>query len=246
MEKEININVSGDTKELVIRHGQAPVIREPESVNIKGAIAAPREYLEGKADTFREDAEVLLYGPDDATLYVNREGKSLLLHLNEKSAFRDTVSGRLENSEELELLQVNSEKRWSVQELKRMLKQVRFMFADRDENLTIIAALEKFNATVTTSLTQHSSNRGDSHNAIERTVSGIEWKNTFNLYIPIYKGGEKKKFLVEIAVDATDANVRFFLDSPDLYDLQAQVLEQVLEQEVQYFREWGCSVVTIS
>ncbi|GAA4434742.1 hypothetical protein GCM10023188_26060 [Pontibacter saemangeumensis] len=99
---------------------------------------------------------------------------------------------------------------------------------------------------MTTSIAQHSSNRGDSLNSIERTVSGIEWKNTFNLMIPIFKGGEKKKFMVEIAVDATDANVRFFLDSPDLYDLQAAVLETVLAEEVEYFKEWGCSVVTIS
>lgn len=244
-EQEVNINVSGDTKELTIRHGEAAIIREPATVSISGAITAPREYLEGKISTL-DGAGAALYRPQDASLYVNREKKALRLNLNEKHSLGDTVSGALVESEELQLLQVNSEKRWSVQELKRMLKQVRFMFANRDENLAIIAALEKFNATVTTSIAQHSSNRGDSLNAIERVVSGIDWKNTFKLNIPIFKGGPKHVFLVEIAVDATDANVRFFLDSPDLYDLQAQVLEQVLADEVQYFKEWGCSVVTIS
>ncbi|GAB3822270.1 hypothetical protein [Pontibacter rugosus] len=243
--QEVNINVSGDTKELVIRHGDAEVLRYPKTVDIAGAITAPREYLQGKKDSYLEFGN-LVYISSDSSLYVDRENKELVLLLNERSEFRDRVIGQLTVSEELELLQVNSDKRWSVQDLKRMLKQVRFMFADRDESLAIIAALEKFNATVTTSLTQHSSNRGDSHNAIERTVSGIEWRNFFTLNIPIFKGGEKKKFMVEIAVDATDANVRFFLDSPDLYDLQAQVLDQVFDEEVKYFREWGCSVVTIS
>ncbi|PRY10313.1 hypothetical protein CLV24_11441 [Pontibacter ummariensis] len=247
-DQEININVTGETKELVIRKGEAAILREPEIVDVKGAITAPWEYLENKMDTLatHDETPYKLYYPENSTLYVDRENKKLTLLLNEKCPLGDTITGQLVASQELKLLEINSEKRWSVQELKRMLKQVRFMFANRDENLAIIAALDKFNATVTTNVAQHSSNRGDSLNSIERVVSGINWNNTFNLLVPIFKGGEKKKFLVEIAVDATDANVRFFLDSPDLYDLQAQVLEQALEEEVKYFREWGCSVVTIS
>lgn len=244
-DQEINIHVSEGTHELVIRHGQAELLRDPESIAVAGAITAPREYLEKKLATKATNGS-LLYDPAYTTLYVDREGKQLTLLLNEKNPLGDSIKGKLEESKELQLLQVNSDKRWSVQDLKRELKKVRFMFADRDENVAIIAALEKFNATVTTHLTQHSSNRGDSHNAIERVVSGIDWKNTFKLNIPIFKGGPKHVFLVEIAVDATDANVRFFLDSPDLYDLQAQVLEAAIEAEVEYFEEWGCSVVTLS
>ncbi|GAA4434746.1 hypothetical protein GCM10023188_26070 [Pontibacter saemangeumensis] len=128
-EQEINIHVSGDTKELVIRKGEAAVIREPELVQVTGAITAPREYLERKVGMLDGDRNVL-YQPDYSTLYVDREKKQLALQLNEKSTLGDTIVGRLVESEELKLLQVNSDKRWSVQELKRMLKQVRFMFAD--------------------------------------------------------------------------------------------------------------------
>lgn len=236
-EQEININVSGDTKELVIRQGNAEKLHEPKVVEKTGSITAPRQYLENKIDQ---------YSPDKSTLYVDRDVKSIVLKLQEKDPFGDTISGHLVESEELKVLQINKDKRWTVQELKRILKQVRFMFANPEENLEIIKALDKFNATVTTNLTQHSSNRGDTLNAVERTVGGIEWRNFFTLNIPIFKGGEKNTFSVEIAVDATDANVRFFLDSPDLYDLQAKVLDEVLEEEVAFFRDWNCSIVIIS
>lgn len=226
-----NITSPGET---VIRHGAAALLREPRQLAYTGRLDSPRKFLEPKK---------ALYQPTQATVFINGTAGSLRLVLDEKNELFDGVTGALEIAPELAQFRVNSDQKYSVTELVKFLKRTRFFFGDKDAHTSLLASLMKFSATVQTKVEQHQSSSGNSKNNLEREVHGIEWNREFVLHTPIFKGYPAKSFRVEIGIDPTDASVKLYLESAELFELEQTYKAELLTEEAGYFDNWGCSVI---
>jgi hypothetical protein len=225
------------TGEHVIRHGEAAPIREPRQLNYGGRLDTPRLWLDPKKGQ---------YAPLDATARVNFTEGSIDLTLLEKSELFDKASGSLVDSPELGLFKINTDTRYTLDELVTLLKRYRFFFPKKEQHLAILTALQTFTAKVETKIEQSRATNGSSKNNLEREVHGIEWERTFILSVPVFKGYAAESFHVEIGVDAASAGIRFYLESADLYELKQDLKGRLLATEIKYFEEWGCSLIYVS
>jgi hypothetical protein len=227
----------GQAGEHVIRHGDAAPIREPRQLNYAGRLDTPRLWLDPKKEQ---------YGPLAATVRVNHTEGSIDLTLLEKSELFDKASGALAEAPELTLFKINTDARYTLDELVTLLKRYRFFFPKKEQHGAILTALQTFTAKVETKIEQHRATNGSSKNNLEREVHGIQWDRTFMLSVPVFKGYAAESFHVEIGVDATSAGIRFYLESPELYELKQDLKGRLLAEEIKYFEAWGCSLIYVS
>lgn len=52
MEQKLDIQVNGDSKEIIVRQGDALKLKEPVQIIIAGTIDAPSRFLEAKKTSF--------------------------------------------------------------------------------------------------------------------------------------------------------------------------------------------------
>ncbi len=228
-------NIASDVKEVIVREGAAQEIRDKRTISIVGILDAPYQFLEPKLS---------LYKSINAHALVNLNAGSIELNLNDSDYFQDKVKGVLSPGKDLEQFQINKNTKFTLHDLLKLIKRTKFFFEDKAEHQSLIVSMQNFNAKITTEIQKHHDNRGNNKNLLER-ISTIDAPVDFKLLIPIYEGYKALSFLVEVCLDPTDADVRFYLESSQLFDLLQSEKERIINIEVEKLKAYGCSVVNI-
>src|SRR5688572_11371295 len=138
---EKKINIAGDCKEIIVREGEAQKIYNPLKIEIVGTLKAPFEFIQSKlAGTpvtemgvdipLTLGKEETIYDPKRSHLLVNYREGSIVLVLNEKDNFKDTITGRLKEDESWQEFNINKEKLMQLNEVIKLIKRNKFKFAD--------------------------------------------------------------------------------------------------------------------
>lgn len=234
--KDLNITLSGETKELVLRTGEADKIVYPRSINITGILGAPYQFYDGKKPD-----------PKDCHIQIKKDTGVIILNILDTDPHSaSTIIGQLKKDGYFEQWGINTEKRWTVSQFLKHIKMQRVFFSEQSECDAMVESLQKWNAKVEMVIKQHNDNSGNSLSMLERSVSGIELKTRFSLTIPIFQGYSKQKFTVEIGLDPKSNAVDLYLFSNDLFSLEIEHREQLIELELSKFDAFPCSKVTIS
>jgi hypothetical protein len=222
--------------ELTIRHGEAEKIVYEKSISISGILAAPYQFYEGK----KPEAK-------DCHIQIKKDAGVIALHIRDTDPHSGSViTGQLKNDGYFQQWGINTEKRWTVSAFLKHIKMQRAFFTEKSETDAMVSSLQKWNAKVEVVMKQHNDNAGNSLSLLERTVSDIELKNKFSLTIPIFQGYPKQKFTVEIGLDPKSNSVELYLFSNDLFELEINHREQLIEAEIAKFKDFPCSKVVIS
>ena len=230
MEETFNITTDKDTKEIVIRKGEALPLREKNKVQISGSISAPRLFFEKRnADHESKWCHVL---------YSKNEQKIKLV-VDEEDKLGKDVTGVLEMNTDFKDFGINSMKMYTVQELMQFLKLRKFFFDDRDQNVTIVTNLQKFKASITTQIEQEKSNQGNQKKVLDIKVDSNIPLN-FVLSMPIFKGFDNYKFAVEICYDVRDNSAILWLESVELAELMASETARIITEELKSFEAIVC------
>lgn len=231
---QYNITPSGN--DLTIRHGEAAKITYPKAIKIDGILAAPYQFYEGK----KPDAK-------DCHIQIKKDTGVISLHiLDTDPNSASLITGQLYKDSYFQQWGINTEKRWTVSAFLKHIKMQRAFFTEKTESDAIVSSLQKWNAKVEVVMKQHNDNAGNSLSMLERTVSEIDLKNKFSLTIPIFQGYPKQKFTVEIGLDPKSNSVELYLFSNDLFELEINHREQLIESELAKFNSFPCSKVVIS
>ncbi|MEL6667954.1 MAG: hypothetical protein AAFP08_03235, partial [Bacteroidota bacterium] len=146
------------------------------------------------------------------------------------------VTGKLNPSSQVRSLGINNENQiYTAKTLGRKLKMNRALFADRDKSMEIITKLQKFKATVTQELEKEDDLSGNKLYHFEQKVQS-QFKMEFALSTPIYQGLDKKTFKVQVRFDVTDGSVTYWLESPELKELQDKDRESIIANQVDRFK----------
>lgn len=235
--KDLNLTVvNNEGKEIIFRTGVAEDIKHPKQINITGILAAPFQFYEGKS-----------LEPLDCNIQIKKDTGMIALHILDTNPNSESViTGQLKKDGYFEKWGVNTEKRWTVSEFLKHIKMQKTFFADRSECDKIVESLQKWSARVEVVIKQHNDNSGNSLSMLERKVGEIDLTKRFSLRIPIFQGYAKQEFVVEIGFDPKATSVDLYLYSDDLFTLEVEHRESLIDSEISKFKDFNCSKVVLS
>lgn len=214
-------------EELTIRIGDAEKVEKPISVKLAGEIKSPAIFWNKRKH---------LYNPDNCHVLYDRNRGVIQLVINENAAINYQVNGNIEINPDLKQMNINSTKIYGCKELMEHLKFNRVLFVDREENNKIVTALQLFKVKINNEKEISDTNRGTQKN-VNNFQLEHSFQESFYLSMPIFKGGENKKFKVDICLTVSDGDVVYWLESRELKELESADKWQLLENEIKHFNE---------
>jgi hypothetical protein len=227
--QKIELNLTEGQKELVIREGQAEIIREPKIVNLSGTIETPKEYLAKRKVSGQFEAK-------NCHVIFSYQKLFITFIVNESNHFSSTITGKAEVNPELLKFGINHSKIWTKNELKQFLKMNRAFFKDIDSAMKIITNLEKFSASVQTQIDDHKDDRGNKNQHLQVKVDANIDLN-FVLSMPIFIGQANTTFQVEICFDVRDNAISIWLESPELQEAMISQRQKLIDDNIDCFKE---------
>ncbi|HWJ30177.1 MAG TPA: hypothetical protein VNS32_26820 [Flavisolibacter sp.] len=225
-----------DGKPITILEGKALEEKAPLKIVMNGDIKTVSTFVEKrkKANSQLEaDAGLQTINPDRAIVIVNKEDLSILLLLDPESVYGAEVKAKLEMEPELEKFGIESDRKFTQQQLIKLLKYGKRWFADQSSHETLLQAYMKLDVRVTADLSNDAPDgRGNRANSFAKKVTS-NIPEDFILNIPIFKGQDYKKFRVEICLDSTDGSTKFWLESVELAELIQVESEIILKKELE-------------
>lgn len=239
MQENINITVNG-RDELVIRHGDAPVVVMSQKYSVSGNITAPGEFFRTKNDRVGFTVESLL----PMVVHVKRDGRRITFVGDPTNPLAFEVSGVLTPSSEYQTLGLNSGKEFTPADLAKLLKQNRHLFASQEEAMVVISDLMSFKADVNTKVIASNDSRGGRVNAVE-VAANTNVPVSFLVNIPLFKGAAKQKLKVEIELDVRGSSVSCTLHSPDALLTMNETSDSIIDEQLKTFIEAGITVLEV-
>lgn len=228
-----NINLkleSIEGNEIVIREGGALPLREPVKINLSGDIKTVSSFVQ-KRKSAGEMAGSQQIDEDLAIIEVDKKKKTINLSLNPADPFGTVITAKLEPNPDLEQFGINKTVQFSQKELVQLLKFSRLYFEDFGKHGELLKAYQAFTAKTYTDLAGDQDNRGNKNFAFNKKVeTGLP--TSFIMKLPIFKGQDPKRFMVEICLDVTDAAASFWFESVELAELTELDGEMILLEEL--------------
>lgn len=226
--QEIKVTVEPGVKELVIRTGDAPDIREPNTIEIEGNIYAPGEFL------LKRKEEVLQL-KQKTQVHVWRDHISLVV--DEESPYAKHITGRLFVDTDFDALKINCEAAYTIENLYKMLRMKGRYFANREAHAAILSQLKSFEAKTEVEFKSTNDYNGTvAFQKIATCKTNLNYE--FGLFMPIYKGVEAQKFNVSIEFEPNKGSIICWLVSEDLLTLQSELRDKIMKEEVKKFSDF--------
>lgn len=244
MENTDKITINAQPGELVIRHGAAPEIHDPVQLVIKGQITAPRRYYDARKNLLTA-LGMPYFALATTHIVVNREKMSICLKHNEHDKFGSIITGELELSAEYKELSINSGSAYTTADLAKKLRNVRYLFENREEGMKLIGALMKFTGTINAQVEAHKDTSGNKRTLHDvAVVSNIP--EFILLKIPIFKGQDPTRLKVEINLDTrSNTAVDCYLESPEALQIIHDERNKIIDEQIDPFIQDGITVFEV-
>lgn len=238
IEKEkLNLHLTTEQKEVIIRQGEALQARSPKSIVLNGTLQAPAQFKEGK-DLDPRSSHILI---------MNDKG-TIELHVQDTDPYTEhVIKGALTRDTILSGFGINTDRRWTIRDFLKFIKTMRFYFADRSAHNSLVESIQKWSVKIERVILEHNDNKGNSNFQLETKVQAVEGLvSKFDLNISLFQGYPKVKFTVEIGLDPKNTEVQLYLISDDLIELEIAQREKYIQAELDKFKDFMCSKIMIS
>lgn len=237
--KELNLNLATlNGNEIIYRSGTAAPVELPLGITIDGDINSISAFVSNRYKTSTPEGHgVQFIDKDRVLVIVDKDNFTIKLDTDPQTQRSTTVTGKLELTPELVKFAINSGKAFTREELIKLIRFNKIWFASRDQADTLEKAYMAFSAEVKANIGKESDNRGNVSNAYKKTVE-TNIPESFALNIPIFKGQDKRKFQVDILIEATDVSTRFYLESVELHDLITIESELILNKQLECCKDF--------
>lgn len=232
--ENLTLKVDGNTNEIIIREGSALPQVPPKKVVIAGDIKTVSSFIEKRKDISMPVGNPGLQqiNRDRALVTVDKAALSIKLELDPENEYGTEVTAKLAYTPELEQFFINKNKLFNREELIKLIRFNKIWFWDAEAHDKLLKAYQAFTATVNANIGKTSDTRGNVDNTYKKTVE-TNVPDSFVLNIPIFKGMDKRRFRVEIAIDSTDASTKFWFESVELNDIIQIESQAILEKELE-------------
>lgn len=210
--------------EVVIREGEALTQHHPNKVALGGAIDTPSRFLENRSEDFKMNK---------VNAIVYRGKRKITMSVNEQDAVGDyTIHGLIELSDDYTNLKINSGEGWTPEKLSHALKMKRSYFPSAGDHAQIVSTLRNLKAKINRIVDNDDDQRGNKTNKFIQTVES-NMPEEFVIKIPLFKGGEKVEFPVQVTLEANNSHeITCFLESVDSAEKIDELTENLINEEV--------------
>lgn len=224
------INYAGN--EITWREGKAvePLpLKEPKIINISGDIKSVSTFLSGRT-AGHSSQEV---DKNKALVTVDKTERTIVLQLDPENHYGATITGTLEESDELSEFGINTQ---TVYDRKKLLDLIRFnriFFEDKNEYQRVVDGLYKVRFRSETEMSQAKDNSGNKSAAIDvKTAAHEGFVKDFTLTIPIFKGYPAEKITVEICYEVINNSIAYWLESIGLKEATDGQVEGIFAEQL--------------
>ena len=234
LNEQLARQVLGDqTREVILRKGEALPVKEPKAVNITGQIDAPARWIEVRKNTCEWLASHVI---------TDREGFTITLVTDERNHYRDTIQGKLELSEEIKRFGINSGEYISAFEMSDLIKKNRSFFQSTTEAMKLVSELRNFKAKVDKEIEASDDKRGNRRILAAQVVES-NLPDSFKIEIPVFKG--QPKVTLEVEVEVNPDNLSCTLVSPEANDIIQTERDSIIDGVLQRISEAAPDIVQI-
>ena len=231
-DKKIEIKVSGETQELVIRTGQAEQIFEPKKLIIKGTLASIMAFVKHRE-------------PYIGTCHVEVDREALTAHLFEdpEDVLASEVVGFIEVNKDLKKFNINSSvSMMNRSELKSFLRTNRVFFPNKEAHAQLVSAVESFSAKVQLEMQQSNDSRG---NRAQNLTKEVKADVPFGaiIEVAVFKGEPKKKIQIEICFDVTENGAAFWFESNEIDEVLINAVNEKFDSLVEELKANNIMVI---
>jgi hypothetical protein len=229
--ENLTLKVEPVNGEVIIREGTALPQVAPKKIEISGDIRTVSTFINGRKSVGNIDGGLQYINPARAVVMVDKKGRSITLNLDPQDVYGTIVIAKMELNPDLEQFHINGKQQFSQRELVNLLKFSRLYFEDFGKHGDLLKAYTSFTAKTQTDLANEADRRGNSNYAFNKKVeTGLP--ETFVMNMPVFKGQESRRFMVEICLEVTDKAASFWFESVELAEIMELEGEKILRDEL--------------
>lgn len=218
---------------LTILEGSAPTplpLKEPQIIKISGDIHSVSNFIKSRESGYGLQE----IDKNKAIVSVDKTAKTIVLQLDPENYYGATVTGKLEQSEELKQFGINTSARYNRKSLLDLIRFNRLFFEDKNEHARVITGLAKLRIKSEQEIQQEKDNQGNKRMLHEvKTVDDNGLVKEFTLTIPLFKGFPAQKITVEICFEVLNGDVSFWLESIGLKEAADAAVDGIFSQELE-------------
>lgn len=233
--QKIEVKLSGDQKELIIRHGEAEPIKHPYGVVFSGVIGSIKEYLSVNIPNPKQD--IITYSYNHQHIVYKKDYKC-----PNKSG--DIVFDYVKVNDHFlkDVMQINTGKKFQPMELANTLKMNRRFFENREHLDILVAKLVNFKANVSKQI-EKSDNRNNAKRDIIVQEVAHEIPSSIVMDCPVIIGSRGNRFNIELYFDFTDTSVNIEVVSPELVEITEKMTEEIINAAVEDLKSYGVPII---
>ena len=216
-EKEINLNVTAEGKEIIILQGKAPNPIEvlPDPLYVEGTLVSPWEFWSKRKKDFESNKCHLQYSL--------KKGWIKLI-CDESTQYKHIIEGKIIAYHLIEDLGVNDLNRTYTQtDLLKKFRLLKPFFINPDQHTILMKNLRNVQAKLTTIIETADDQKGNKKDFIERSLS-LQMNWDFELHIPIFEGIDPTNLTINLIATYEGSELKFYLESLDLV-MKAEILK---------------------
>lgn len=222
---KIQVVTTDNTKEIIIREGQAPVINNPKPQSFDGHIDAPADFYKVRKAQVKPDTAIVVYNFDNGTIE---------LMVDPSDALAPVIKGKITSNKFLDAFKINTGNCYGLKELMNLLRLNRVYFPDKEENSKVVAGMMTFKGKVVTEIESNNDLKGNKKELAQTKLSH-SLELSFKLQMPLFKNDIVKSFTVDIMCDVTDGGIQFWLESTELSEMIKIRRDELIQGQLESF-----------
>ena len=222
--EELKVTIEKGVSALEVRTGEALELQHPVAISVKGNLDTVQRFLKKRIEGIDQSK---------ATILVTKEINDISLELiiDERDYFRGIITGKLEFHEDFEEFKINTGEKRTLRSLSDFIKMHRYCFEDTETAMKLVAELRTFRGKVNKEMESKSDNVGNKKEFFEQVVES-NIPAAFVLNMPIFKGGKKKKFEVEIHINPREQEMDCQLASVEAHEIIMVARDEQIDKEL--------------
>jgi len=230
MEHTINLTTETPYATVTILEGKAPDPINPTRAHLSGNIYAVYDYIKVK-EQYKGDIK------NSALIVFDYTGTRILLDDNPNSPVSTLIEAKFEVHPKITEFGINTDKRFSSEDLKRIIKLHPHLFVSKDSHSAFLRQLGNFKAKIERDIENSKDNRGTSKNQNNTMVNNLEIEETFKMKCPLFKGCPAAEFEVVVCYEVSGSGISFYFESSDLIVQSQNYIDDVFATQREYFTD---------
>jgi len=223
-EERFQFNVTDNDGEIVIRHGEALPVFNPEGLKVSGQIGSPAEFSS-------------MRNPDPATTHVTVDRKNGVITLTANDNLphnqQHVITGSIQFHPNFIEFKIDKGKWEDPAALGELFRRRRRYFDNTDEGLKLVSALKNFSARVDKQLEKIEDKSARRYRSAVEKVIESNLPREVKLSMPVLNGFNDVEFNVEIALDVRDGGISIWLESPELEQLVEGLISSAIDRQLE-------------